>query len=354
MRFFENLNFTSANEDGATELAAFSGQPVGRLLTLTGSGARALDMLLSDAGEVISLDMNPAQNHLLALKIAAYRAFTYPEMLAYLGIATTNIRGDLHVKLRPFLPPKSQVFWDNNAGLIKRGIWYAGLWERVLRFGALAIRPIRGRAIPPLFAAGTPQHQSQIWEDRFDDWIWRASIRLLGQRWVWTRFVGEPGGAFLPPPRQIEAHLAGAFANSAKRFLFRDSDFASLILRGRHDLTALPLHMQPQNFDRVRERVDRIRIVQGGLTDLDRLDVRDVNAFSLSDFGSYCDQDLYDACWNGVLSVAAPGAWFCERVFLNPLVPSSDRPRRDPAVSAQLTHADRSIIYDIHAGQIGP
>ncbi|MCU0882928.1 MAG: BtaA family protein, partial [Hyphomonadaceae bacterium] len=73
MSFATSLNFTSANEDGATELAALASVAGDRVLCLTASGTRPLDLLLGDASQIVALDMNPAQNRLLALKIAAIR-----------------------------------------------------------------------------------------------------------------------------------------------------------------------------------------------------------------------------------------------------------------------------------------
>lgn len=375
MSFFKNLNFSSANEDSLSELAALSGAK--RVLCLTGSGARALDMLLGDASEVIALDMNPAQNHLLHLKIAAFSHLEYDEMLEFIGAVPGAKRAATYAKIKAHMPADSVTFWDTHQRLVRRGLWYGGLWEKVLRLGARGNKILRGKSINALFIAPDIATQAEIWRTKFDDRIWRMSIRMLGQKWVWTRVIGEPGGAFLPKPRDVETQLCGAFNHAAKTFLFRESDFASLILRGRHEgPEALPLHMQPHHFDRIRDRVNRIQVVSGGLTDLERLNINEIDGFSLSDFGSYCDQGAYDACWRGVLFAAAPMAQYCERIFMNPLhVRAIDNPlfppilgpvydarniaQFDPArivpnpeLSQHLSARDKAIIYQIRAGHI--
>lgn len=352
MNFFTALNFTSSNEDGRTELAALSGAGP-RLLCLTGSGTRPLDMLLSDAAEIIAIDMNPTQNALLRLKIAAFRALSHMELLAYLGIAPCRDRLALHGKVSQHLRPECAQFWARNKRHIRKGIWYAGRWEKVLRIGAKALRLIRGRVVNDLFDAPTPEAQAQIWDRHFDDWLWRGAIRMLGRPWFWTKIIGEPGGAFLPSPAQTEQQLAGAFRRAAQTFLFRDSDFASLMLRGVNTLPhAVPLHLLPENFDQIRVGLDRLRLVDGGLAALDQLGISNIDRFSLSDFGSYCDTAAYAACWGGILKAAAPGALFCERVFMNALPLPSDQIRVNPELSLALTQNDRAIIYDIRAGKI--
>jgi len=355
MTFFSALNFASSNEDGRTELAALSG-PANRLLCITGSGTRPLDMLLSEAKEVIAIDINPTQNELLRLKIAAIQTLSHPDLLAYLGITSCTDRWALHERVAQALSASTQLFWERRKRSIRRGIWYAGRWEKVLRFGAFGIRLIRGKSIDRLFAAKDIETQKDIWARRFDDRIWGSSIRLLGRPWVWTKVIGEPGGAFLPSPDQVEHRLAGAFARAAGTFLFRESDFASLILRGRNSLPmALPLHLLPESFDHIRASLSRLRIVDGGYTDLAGLGVEDIDRFSLSDFGSYCDAKAYAACWDGIIAVAAPGAVFCERHFMNPLPTPSLRIVVDTEHSQRLTLTDRAIIYDIRVGHIsGP
>jgi S-adenosylmethionine-diacylglycerol 3-amino-3-carboxypropyl transferase len=356
--FARTLNFTSANEDGATELAALAMKPTDHVLCLTASGARPLDLLLGDPAHVTAIDINPAQNELLRLKIAAFRALGDEAVHAYLGIAPTRHRLDMHRQIETFLPPSSRRFWESRRGIIASGVWHSGRWERVLSLGAFGTGFIRGRSIDALFEAPTLAEQAEIWRTRFDDAIWHGAVRLLSQRWFWTRIVGEPGGAFLPPPAESKARLTGLFRRAAENIFFRESDFAVLLLKGRHTPeTALPLHMRPENFNLIRQRLDRILIFEEGLATLGASDLGPFDALSLSDFGSYCAQADYDACWRGILAATRPGARFCERVFMNPVTPGpviAAALQPNEAQSAALTRTDKAIIYDIRAGTIAP
>lgn len=339
MNFFTSLNFTSSNEDGDTERRALALRPTDRVLCLTASGTRPLDLLADDVAEVVALDLNPAQNRLLALKIAAIRTLDRDDLYAFLGLAPGD-RLALYRRVETALAAADIAFWQPRLHTLRNGIWYAGRWEKVLRFGALGTRLLRGRHIDALFAAKSLEDQAAIWAQHFDDALWRSAIRLLCARGFWQHIIGEPGGAFLPSPDVCVERLTGAFRRAASQFFFRDSDFAWLIFYGRHDVNALPVHLRPHHLNFVRSRLDRLRIVDGGLADMRELGRFD--AFSLSDFGSYCDQVSYDACWNGILSVANPGARLCERVFMNPLVPTAKL-----NFDTTLTPQDKAIIYDI-------
>ena len=102
MSFFEKLNFSSANEDGETERAALDGAR--RIVCLTGSGTRPLDLLTSDAVEVIALDINPAQCATLHLKVAAMQQLGRDDYLAFLGIG--GKAGPRYRDLRSLLPAR--------------------------------------------------------------------------------------------------------------------------------------------------------------------------------------------------------------------------------------------------------
>ena len=351
MDFFRNLNFSSSNEDGETELAALAG--AGRILCLTGSGTRPLDLLMSDAEEIVALDVNPAQNALLALKVAAIESFERAEFLAFIGLSPGACRGASYDRLRDRLSPAARAYWDRRRALVEAGVWYGGKWERLLRWNARFLGVFRGKALDALLAAPDVERQADLWRRKFGDGRLRAVVALIGRDWIWRWVLREPGGAFLPPPRDVARRLASDFQRASRSFLFRDSDFAMLIFRGAHEADgALPIHLRPENYQRIRERLPRLRIVEGGLADLGELDVGAIDGFSLSDFGSYCGTDLYASCWKGVLAAAAPGAKFCERIFMNDMAIPFPEIEEDRALSEALSQTDKAIIYRIRAGSI--
>ncbi|MEO1656632.1 MAG: DUF3419 family protein [Pseudomonadota bacterium] len=348
MAFATSLNFTSANEDGRTELEALRLSSADDVLCLTASGTRPLDLLLGDPGRVTAIDTNPAQNALLRLKIAALKAFDDDDYLAYLGVAEHPDRAALHQRVRKALSTDDAAFWDARSGVIASGVWHAGRWERVLRLGARGLSLWRGRAIQQVFAAASLGEQEVAWKQGIDGPVWRGVLRLLARRWLWTRLVGEPGGAFLPPPSVAAGAIADRLNAASGAFLFSDSDFLTLMLRGQCGPgTALPVHMQPGNLAVVRARLDRIEIANRDLRELEP--GREFSAFSLSDFGSYTDSAKYEACWAGIVRSAASQARFCERVLLNEL-PAPSFAIQDSPLSARLSAEDKAAIYEIRAG----
>ena len=123
MSFATSLNFTSSNEDGRTELAALALSPEDRVLCLTASGTRPLDLLLEDPGDILAIDINPAQNHLLRLKIAAFKTLSDDELYAYLGLEQTADRLAMHARVETALSEDARRFWSTRTGLVRSWHW---------------------------------------------------------------------------------------------------------------------------------------------------------------------------------------------------------------------------------------
>ncbi|QDG93773.1 DUF3419 family protein (plasmid) [Rhizobium sp. NIBRBAC000502774] len=351
MGFFQNLNFSSANEDGETELRALAGAR--RIVCLTGSGTRPLDMLLSTAQEVVALDINPVQNALLELKIAAIRSLGYDDLLAFLGIAKSTTRLSAYRQLRPALSSTSREIWDRKRQMIDAGVWHAGKWEKLLLWNSRFLKLLRGRDIKRLLEIMDVETQARLWENEFANSKLQTALEMIGRDWIWRWVMREPAGEFLPPPQEVGKRLNDDFSRAARSFFFRDSDFAMLIFKGRHDPDgALPVHLRRENYDLLKGRLGSLRIVEGGLADLPKLALGQFDGFSLSDFGSYSNRHFYEECWKGILAVAAPAARYCERIFMNDMPVPFERIGIDTGLSDALTASDKAIIYRIRTGQI--
>lgn len=351
MGFFQNLNFSSANEDGNTELSALAGSR--RILCLTGSGTRPLDMLLSTADEVVALDINPVQNALLELKIAAIRSLDYDNLLSFLGVARSNSRLSIYQQLRPELSPAARDIWDRKRNMVRAGVWHAGKWEKLLLWNSRFLRLMRGRDIKQLMRIENVEAQGRLWEEKFASSKLQTALEMIGRDWIWRWVMREPAGEFLPPPQEVGARLNSDFSRAARTFLFKESDFALLIFNGRHDGNgALPVHLRRENYKMLKDRLERLRIVEGGLVDLPNMAIGSFDGFSLSDFGSYSNWQAYEECWKGIVAVADLGARFCERIFMNDMPPPFEKIDVDKTLSEALTVSDKAIIYRVRTGKI--
>ena len=144
--FLATLNYSSCNEDWETERRALQIRQGDRLLCVTGSGDRPLNLLLDNPARIVAIDLNENQTRLLRLKAEAMRRFTYDEYVELLGLHAPN--RDLAALARR-LPDDLRAFWRSFDG---ERVLYQGRWERYSSQVARLARMMRGDAIRTLFS----------------------------------------------------------------------------------------------------------------------------------------------------------------------------------------------------------
>ena len=131
--FFEKINYSACNEDSESERKALCLTTEDTVLCITGSGSRALDLLIDSPKKIFSIDFNATQNYLLELKIAAYKSLNYSEFRVFIGLDPSLDRLIFYNKLSLHLTPGAKKYWDEHSTLIQDGVLYCGTWESLLR-----------------------------------------------------------------------------------------------------------------------------------------------------------------------------------------------------------------------------
>ena len=319
MPFFETLNYSSCNEDGLAELRALELGPADHVCCITGSGDRALHLLLGNPARVSAFDLNPAQNYLLELKMAAIRALDYPRYAGFLGLhSCPEARWPTYRQhLRPLLSPAAAAWFDGQRALLEPGILYAGRWERHFRRAARHLRLLRGKKIDTLLSFRELEAQRRFLHAEWNTWEWRLLLRLTFNRPVFRFVLRDPGfyahiGGDLPPWRYIHDRMTSFL----EHHLARSSFMMALIFNGTFfDPVHYPPYLQERNFPILKARLGRITLRTAPLFEvLDHPDFRSCNRYSLSDVSSF----LPPADYRRLLAFFArkPGVRFCLRDFL--------------------------------------
>src|SRR4051812_27003357 len=124
-----DLNFAQVREDPLIELDLFSSVSAGRFFTIASGGCTALSLLLLNPQRVFAVDINPAQEALVALKCVAFRNLGFHDFQSFIGNRTSADRREVYGDLRGRLTPNHRRFWDSHAGWITEGVQNAGRAE---------------------------------------------------------------------------------------------------------------------------------------------------------------------------------------------------------------------------------
>lgn len=354
--FFEKINYSACNEDSESERKALCLTPDDTVLCITGSGARPLDLLVDSPKKIISVDFNATQNHLLEIKIAAYKSLNYAEFKSFIGLENKFSRQDLYKKLNHLLTSPQGCYWDKNFHLIEKGLLYCGTWERFLRMMAKAAF-FRSKAIEKLMESETLEIQREFWAKHWDNAIWRAFLKLVSNRFLWTKIIREPGALLIPQEFDVYEYMRSRMNHLANNHLLCTNHFANLLFYGEYKSDCiLPLHLREENFESIKSQAHKIEIITDSLLNvLDNQQLTaSVTAYSLSDFSSYADTEMYNKIWTKIIQHSANNTKFCERFFLVKRQPEILHPQieRDYLLEKQLSDQDLTAIYTFCVGKL--
>lgn len=350
--YAQRLNYGTCNEDTCSELRALGPLAGKTVVCITGSGGRTLNLLTDRPARLVSIDINPVQNMLLRLKLAAIRTLSYDQYRSFLGLDAHSKREDLYRVVARDLDGPSKTMWDGRLDAIRSGILYAGTFEKHYAQSARVIRAVKGRAVDALFECRDLETQRSLYHHRWNDWSWRLLLRLDGVQTNYRRTLGDPA-YYLHIPRNFD--YAAFFASSMERMLTRglacDNHFLALTLDGSYRRArTLPLCLRAEHYATLQECADRVEIVTASLEDyLADQGEAWVDRFSLSDVSSYLTVLQFNSLLTWALRASRPGAILCSRNYLRSRdIPESltDRLRRDPALEAELRDSDLSSVYE--------
>ena len=353
-----SLEYSCCNEDSRSELRAL--QPKGRrVLSIAASGGRAFSLLLGDPREVVALDVNQQQIHLCLLKYHAIKQLSRREYLAFVGVGSSNDRLNVYSKIRTDLPACTQTFWDNNTKMVSKGIIYAGRFDRhVIRLAKI------GR-----FFTWWPFYKLRSFKTVEE----QAKYVLSGSRRTFWTFIFKC--LFNPRvskvmhkvmyldvgSKECRRHAGLFFLDRLVTYLchnlFRDSHFLQLFSQGRLTIDGpLPLHLQRGNYELVRQRLGRLSFQYCNIIKyLENHSPNLFDAFSLSDVGSYLDDEQMALLLSRVEGASTHGALICLREYVAPLDISTAwclSFRRNRELEEELAKDDKCFGYTFICAEV--
>ncbi|MCL7937755.1 MAG: BtaA family protein [marine benthic group bacterium] len=353
-RFYSRLNYSSINEDWRTEIEGLQPRSGQRVLCITGSGARPLDILAAEPVRMVAIDLAPPQNHLLRLKIAALSYLPFDSYLRFLGVreSTSAERREVWKNLRGSLPENSRLWWESHPRMLDRGVLYAGAFERHLHRFSRAIRILRPVARSRLLEASDPEQLARA-ASAWDCGRWRTFLRIGFSPLTSRILLGDPAYYRRPavaPGPTIHSRMVEAL----HRWPASSSFMLGLILTGRLPHRDLPPHLTEEGVERIRNRIEGLEIVDLDLREYLLEDCGRFDAFSLSDLTSYLDEDGLRHLLDLVANRSESGARLVIRQFLtrDPWPPGlEERFVRLHDIEHRLRELDQAFAYEFFVAE---
>lgn len=355
--FFSRLSYSLGNEDEEAEHRALGLQPQDRVLCVTGSGDRPMHLLLKDCKEVVAIDANPIQNHLLRLKMSALQHFDYDRYISFLGVVPNKARRECLKTLSDHMAPETARFWEKNATLISKGILYQGAMEKYGLGMYVLAKLIQGRFVKKLFSFSDIEAQRKFVDHKWDNFLWKKCFQLFLSPRVSKVILRDPGlNAEVDESICPGTHIYKRMNECLKQYPAKNNFFMSLLLKGNVCPQASPTYLQKEGAETIKQRLGKITIQTGDLIHyLETCPEKSFDAFSLSDVASYINEEAFVRLLRGVRRAAKPGARFCIREFLSRRrIPQDLQPYflRDLKLEQELEQSDRCFVYRFLAGRM--
>lgn len=319
-----HLVYNTCWEDPRLDRAALHLSRSDDVLVITSAGCNALDYALSGPNRVYAVDINPLQNALLELKLAAIRQLDFEPFFEMFGRGRCPDWDRVYAQqLRPALSSAAQHIWD------RRGRLFASRGRRTFYFrgssGQFAwmvngyinrIARLRD-AVDDLLQTRKLSEQQEVFErHQIQRTLFRPLVKWCLRRDVTLSLLGVPRSQ----RQQVDRDYPGGIAQFAEdrvaavftQRLLCENYFYRVYLTGEYLPDCCPGYLQPDNFQRLKEGlVDTVQVVTASVDGFLRDYRGTISRFVLLDHMDwlYSNQpDVLQAEWQAIVDRAAPDA----------------------------------------------
>lgn len=293
-----------------------------RVVMITSAGCNALDYLLDGPAEINAVDVNPRQNALLQLKIALIKRGNYDDFFMVFGRGYHDRFKELLASVQHMLSEDARRFWKRKRRYfskhgIKKSFYYSGTsgmaaWL-LLKYVYWTRRGVR----PWLFAlldAKNLIEQRKIYT-RIEEKLWGPWSTWIAKQPAIMTMVGVPR----PQMQLIEKDYPGGLSQYVQdklrhvftEVLITDNYFWRVYITGTYTENCCPNYLKPENFELLRQNVDRIRIHACTVSEFLKSNPGSYSHYILldhQDWLAWHDPDALNEEWNLILDNSRPGS----------------------------------------------
>lgn len=343
------LRYAQCWEDADILLEALDIQPGDTCVSIASAGDNTLSLLTRNPARVIAIDLNPAQLAALELRVAAYRTLSHAELLELIGSRPSDRRTELYANARKALSATGRSWWDARPGAVRDGIGGAGKFESYLSLFRRRVLPlVHGRALTEsLLQPRNADERVAFYDTEWDTRLWRSLFRVFFSQTVLGRLGRDPS-FFRYAEGNVAEHLLARTRHALATLDPVENAYAQWVLLGTHD-TALPHALRAENFDAIRENIDRLEWHCESLESVFEDEIAQCfDRANLSNVFEYMSEACQREVLNRLADAASPDARIA---YWNMMVPRSgarvlpNRIRALTDLSQRLFARDKAFFY---------
>ncbi len=343
---FDFIRYANCWEDADILLKALKPDSNSKIMSIASGGDNCFSLASLEPKEVIAVDISTVQLYLVELKMAAIKTFDRETYMQFAGFIDCEKRESFYQELN--LSPSAKKYWDAQLVDIKRGIIHIGKFENYFQyFKSHFLRSFHAQdVVDGLFAEKSAEEQLAYYNEHWFKEGWADkhaqffSSEMLGEKGrdpeFFKHFEGSVSDNIL---RREVAHLKTKSCQSNYLLFY--------ILNNRFDENHLPHYVRKENYQKVKENLNRITLHQGFLEKAVEK-FPDCTHFNLSNIFEYMDEDLFKSISLELLKYATSDAKFAYWNFLihrNMADLFSTQLIFDEEICSQYSKEDKGYFY---------
>lgn len=265
-----NLVYNTCWEDPRCDRELLQFDQHSKIVMITSAGDNALDYLLDQPNTLHAVDVNPRQNALLQLKIAAFKEGNFDDLYRLFGDGKhPDIKRVYLEKLRPRLPEFAQEYWDKNLNFfstkgVRKSFYHYGTAGT---FAWMASQYLKTRKklyalIQQLFNAKSLEEQTRIF-NKIEPKLNNKLLEFFVNRHLTMCLLGVP--------RSQQALFMDEYRNGALGFIteclrkvftqlpIQENYFYQLYFNGAYTRDCCPGYLRQENFESIAAQTDKIQ-----------------------------------------------------------------------------------------------
>ena len=350
-KVFNGVLYSQCWEDPQIDREAFGIQKDDVVFSITSGGCNLLNFLTDDPESVIALDLNPHQNHLLELKMAAFKNLQYTVMLEFLGVRKCDKRKEQYESLKTDLSESARNYWDRNPKQIERGIIHCGRYEDYMGLLRKCLRLIVSKkTIYQFFETDDTEVRKILFEKKWNNRRWKIFTKVLLSRRTMSLLFDEAFFKYLEADLSFGEHFSEKVKKALTLLPIRKNYFLRYILLGNYDGNYLPPYLRRENFELIRSRLHRINIMTDSCYNFFKQQPENsITKFNFTNVFEWISEKEFTDLLEETIRVAKDGSVITYR---NLLVPRehpealSGRIISRKELAGRLHDKDLSFIYD--------
>ena len=264
--------------------------------SIASAGDNTLAMLIDNPKKIYAFDINKTQLYCTELKIACFKCLSYEETLRMLGVKkeSKKNRKKLYNKISKYISKDANIYFNTHKSIVLNGIIHCGKFENYFRIFRKTVIPLfsNKKTISNFVSLSNQSEQIKFYDEKIDNKRFKTIFKIffgykvmgkLGRDKTFYKYVDEK--------EKSGSDIKQRFRNGISNTINKTNPYLNYIINGNFNENCLPVYLKEENFEIIRNNINKIELVYGTIQDINH---NKIDCFNLSDIFEYMSEKDFE------------------------------------------------------------